>query len=143
MIAETKEFIKSFYIDEKELDIRMFKLLGTGGILVSIVGAVQDVITSSDLTGTLINLLAALASICLMAYVDMTRKYLIGYILTSVSVFMVLFAWLFLETGAMNGSITYFFAFGMVFTLLMYKGELMYIMEAVQTLFYIGVCYFS
>ena len=143
MLTGLKDLIRDFYTKDKELDIRLFKLLGTGGILVSLVGAVQDLFTSSDFTGSLINLLAALASICLIAFVDSTGKYLVGYLLTTVSVFMLLFAWLFLETGAMNGSIPYFFAFGMVFTLLMYKGVLMYIMETVQTLFYIAVCWFS
>lgn len=143
MLTGLKDLIRDFYTKDKELDIRLFKLLGTGGILVSLVGAVQDIFTSSDFTGSLINLLAALASVCLIAFVDSTGKYLAGYLLTSVSVFMVLFAWLFLETGGMNGSIPYFFAFGMVFTLLMYKGVLMYIMETVQILFYIAVCWFS
>lgn len=143
MINGLKQFIIDFYIKEKELDIRLFKLLGTGGVLVSLVGAVQDMFTSSDYTGTLINPLAALASLCLMGYVHTTRKYLAGYLLTSVSVFMFLFGWLFLETGGMNGSIPYFFAFGMIFTLLMYKGILMYVMELVQIAFYLAVCWFS
>ncbi len=143
MFTGLKNAVIEFYIKEKELDIRLFKLLGTAGILVSLIGATQDIFTSSDFTGSLINLLAALASVCLMWFVHTTRKYIVGYLLTSFSVFMVLFAWLFLETGAMNGSIPYFFAFGMVFTLLMYKGALMYIMEFIQTAFYIGVCWFS
>ncbi|MCR5769496.1 MAG: response regulator [Lachnospiraceae bacterium] len=143
MFGGLKRFIINFYIKENELDIRLFKLLGTAGVLVSLVGAVQDMFTSADLMGTLINLLAAAASIGLMAFVHATRKYLIGYILTSVSVFMFLFAWLFLETGAMNGSIPYFFAFGIIFTSLMYKGVLLIIMEIIQTLFYVGVCWFS
>ena len=143
MLKGLKQFIIDFYIKEKELDIRLFKLLGTGGVLVSLIGAVQDIFTSSDYMGSLINLLAALSSICLMGFVHTTRKYIVGYLLTSASVFMFLFAWLFMETGAMNGSIPYFFAFGMVFTLLMYKGVLMYIMEILQIAFYIAVCWFS
>ena len=143
MFKALKQSIVNFYIKESAPDIRLFKLLGTGGIIVSIMGAIQDIFTSSDLTGSLINMLAALASICLMWYVHSTGKYLIGYLLTTVSVFMFLFAWLFLETGGMNGSIPYFFAFGMVFTLLMYKGALRYIMTTVQTLFYVAVCWFS
>ncbi len=143
MFGKLKKFIIDFYIKEKELDIRLFKLLGTAGILVSLTGAFQDAFTSPDLTGSIINILAALASVCLMWFVHRSRKYLIGYLLTSVSVFMVLFAWLFLETGAMNGSIPYFFAFGLIFTLLMYKGKLMYIMEIVQIAFYTTVCIFS
>ncbi|MBP5332481.1 MAG: response regulator [Lachnospiraceae bacterium] len=143
MLSKIKHNIIEFYINENELDIRMFKLLGTGGILVSLAGGIQDIFTSSDYMGSLINLLAALASVLLMWYVHTSRKYLIGYLITSVVVFMFLFAWLFMETGAMNGSIPYFFTFGMVFTLLMYKGAMMYIMEGIQIVFYVGVCWFS
>ncbi len=143
MFGKLKRAVAAFYLEEKELDIRLFKLLGTAGVIVSMVGAVQDIFTSSDYVGSVINLLAALASVCLMWFVHATRKYLIGYLLTSVSVFSILFAWLFLETGGMNGSIPYFFSFGMVFTLLMYKGALRYVMEALQTGFYVAVCWFS
>ena len=59
--------IIGFYIDEHELDISMFKLLGTAGVLVSLIGAVQDSFTSSDYKGTIINLLAALASAILFS----------------------------------------------------------------------------
>ncbi len=143
MFKSLKQSIDDFYIKESAPDIRLFKLLGTGGVIVSIIGAIQDIFTSTDLTGTLINLLAALASICLMGYVHNTGNYLVGYLLTTVSVFMILFAWLFFETGGMNGSIPYFFAFGIVFTLLMYKGALRYVMGIVQTVFYAAVCWFS
>ena len=143
MFAGIKRKIIDFYTKEKELNISLFKLLGTGGILVSLIGAVQDTFTSSDYTGTVINLLAALASACLMWFVHTTRKYVVGYLLTSVVVFMILFAWLFLETGGMEGSIPYFFTFGIVFTMMMYKGVLLLVMETVQTAFYIGVCWFS
>ena len=138
-----KKTIIDFYTKEKSLDVSLFKLLGTGGIAVSLTGAIQDMFTSSDLMGTVINLLAALASVILMWFVHTTRKYIVGYLITSVVVFMALFAWLFLETGAMLGSIPYFFSFGIVFTLLMYKGALLWIMEVIQILFYTGVCWFS
>ena len=143
MFAKIKRNILDFYLKENELDISLFKLLGTAGVLISVVGGIQNLFASSDYMGTIINLLAALASIGLMWFVHTTRKYLIGYLITSVSVFMVLFAWLFFELGGMNGSIPYFFTFGIVFTLLMYKGILLIVMETVTTIFYIGVCWFS
>ena len=118
MFAKIKRNILDFYLKENELDISLFKLLGTAGVLISVVGGIQNLFASSDYMGTIINLLAALASIGLMWFVHTTRKYLIGYLITSVSVFMFLFAWLFFELGGMNGSIPYFFTFGIVFTLL-------------------------
>ncbi|MBE5870165.1 MAG: response regulator [Lachnospiraceae bacterium] len=135
--------IVSFYTKEKELDILLFKVLGTAGFIVSLIGSIQSLFTLQDFTGFGINLLAAFASVGLLWFVHMTKKYVIGYLITSVSIFMILFAWLFMEMGGMEGSMPYFFMFGIVFTLMMYKGKLLIIMETLQSTFYMLVCFFS
>ena len=138
MFTGLKKKIIDFYTKEKEFDVRLFKLLGTAGVLVSFLGA-----AFSNSTGRLINLIAALASVCLMWFVHATGRYIIGYLITTVVVFMGIFTWLFLVMGGMNGAIPYFFAFGIVFTLLMYKGFLQLVMETIQIAYYIFVCIFS
>ena len=138
MFTGLKKRIIDFYTKEKEFDVRLFKLLGTAGVLVSILGA-----AFSNSQGRLINLIAALASVCLMWFVHATGQYLIGYLITTVVVFMGLFTWLFLVMGGINGAIPYFFAFGIVFTLLMYKGVLQLVMEIIQIAYYVLVCVFS
>lgn len=143
MVSKIKQFIIDFYTKEKELDITLFKLLGTAGILISLIGCIQSLVVLSDYVGAGINLLAALASLGLVCFVHTTKKYVIGYLITSVGIFMGLFTWLFFEMGGLNGSMPYFFAFGIIFTLLMYKGILLYIMETVQILYYLGVCIFG
>lgn len=143
MFADMKKTVIDFYTKEKEMDITLFKLLGTAGILVSIVGATMSVLTAADSLGMLINLLAAAASVVLLAYVHHTKKYVVGYLITSVCIFMGLFAWLFMEMGGLNGSMPYLFVFGIIFSSLMYKGVLMYIMGFIQTAFYIAVCIFT
>ena len=143
MVAKIKQFIIDFYTKGKELDITLFKLLGTAGILISLIGCIQSLVVLSDYVGAGINLLAALASLGLVCFVHTTKKYVIGYLITSVGIFMGLFTWLFFEMGGLNGSMPYFFAFGIIFTLLMYKGILLYIMETVQILYYLGVCIFG
>ncbi|MCR5784964.1 MAG: response regulator [Eubacterium sp.] len=138
-----KDRFLGFYTKEKELDITLFKILGTAGILISIVGALQSLFTAGDYISSLINVGAALASVCLLIFVDRTKKYIIGYLITSVGIFMFLFGWLFLEMGGLYGSMPYFFMFGIVFTLMMYRGLLLYIVEMVQIMFYVWLCYFS
>ena len=91
MFKGLKDGIVNFYVKEKELDISMIKLLGTAGIMISLVGAVQAIFTSFDSKGLLINILAALASLGLMIFVHATRKYLAGYLITSIGIFMILF----------------------------------------------------
>ena len=127
-------FLK-FFTEEKELDVVIFKLLGTAGMLVSLIGAVQSLFTAADYVSCLINLGAALASVCLLWFVHRTKKYVIGYLITTVSIFMILFTMLFFEMGGLYGSMPYFFMFGIVFTLLMYRGILLYIIAPIQVLY--------
>ena len=61
MVAKIKQFIIDFYTKEKELDITLFKLLGTAGILISLIGCIQSLMVLSDYVGAGINLLAARA----------------------------------------------------------------------------------
>ncbi len=135
--------ILKFYTKETELDVILFKILGTAGFTISIVGAIQSFFTAADYISSLVNLAAAFASVCLMLFVDKTKKYVVGYLITSVSIFMILFGMLFMEMGGLYGSMPYFFMFGIVFTLLMYKGKLLYLMEFLQISFYVGICLFS
>ena len=143
MISNLRKAIFKFYKEDNELEVTLFKLLGTAGILVSIIGSIQSFLTFSDYMGALINLLAALASACLIGFVHATKKYTAGYIITTVCIFMGLFTWLFMEMGGLNGSMPYFFAFGIIFTALMYKGILLYLMEVLQIVYYAGVCVFG
>ncbi|MBE5906765.1 MAG: hypothetical protein E7277_08285, partial [Lachnospiraceae bacterium] len=138
-----KKKILDFYTNEKELDITFFKLLGTGGILVSLVGAIQAIITIQDYQSAIINAVAMLASLALIWFVHATKRYTLGYLITSVTIFMGLFAWLFFEGGGMNGANPYFFTFGIVFTLMMYRGWLLIVMTGLQIAFYSAVCYIS
>ena len=143
MFGKMKRTVIDFYTKEKEMDITLFKVLGTAGAMVSIVGATMALITAPGSMGMWINLMAGAASIVLMAYVHITKRYLVGYLITSFCIFMGLFAWLFMEMGGMNGSMTYLFTFGIIFSTLMYKGVLMYVMGFLQTAFYIAVCIFT
>ncbi|MCR5717270.1 MAG: response regulator, partial [Lachnospiraceae bacterium] len=135
--------ILKFYTKESELNVIFFKMLGTAGIAISLIGAIQSLITAGDIIGCMINLIAAIASVILMVFVDRTGKYVVGYLITSFGIFMALFGMLFLQMGGLYGSMPYFFSFGILFTLLMYQGWLLYVMELIHVVFYVGICYFS
>lgn len=137
------DYLVHYYTKDTEMDITLFKILGTAGILVSIASGMQSIVTGISLVGGLIDFLAAFASVLLMWFVDKTGKYVIGYIITSVGIFMILFSVLFFEMGGMEGSMTYFFAFGIVFVFLMYSGKLLVIMEILQVAVYTFVCVYS
>lgn len=133
-----------FYLTkDNETEIKLFKILGLSGILVSIISGIQSITAGISISGGLIDFGAALLSALLMWFVDKTHKYVVGYVLTEVGVFMALFGVLFFEMGGMSGSMTYFFAFGLVFTFLMFKGKMLVIMETLQVAFYLFIMLFS
>lgn len=82
-------------------------------------------------------------SVLLMWFVHTTKKYIVGYLLTTVFIFSGLFAMLFFTTGGLEGSMPYFFSFAIVFTALMYSGWLLVVIESFQTIFYFTVCLVS
>lgn len=133
-----------FYLTkDKETEIKLFKVLGLSGILVSIISGIQSIAAGISISGGLIDFGAALLSALLMWFVDRTRKYVVGYVLTEVGVFMALFGVLFFEMGGMSGSMTYFFSFGLVFTFLMFRGSMLVIMETLQVTVYLFIMLFS
>lgn len=133
-----------FYLTkDKETEIKLFKVLGLSGILVSLISGIQSITAGISVSGGLIDFGAVLLSALLMWFVDKTHKYLIGYVLTEIGVFMALFGFLFFEMGGMSGSMTYFFSFGLVFTFLMFRGKMLVLMETLQVAFYLFIILLS
>lgn len=128
---------------DSEIDVTLFKVLGIAGVLVSIFAGLQSLLMGLSVSTGFINFGAAALSILLLWFVDKTGKYVIGYIITTVGVFMGLFTMLFFEMGGIYGSMPYFFAFALVFSFLMFRGKLLIVMETIETIYYIGVCYFG
>ncbi len=125
---------------DSEIEITLFKVLGIAGILVSIFAGLQSILMGLSISGGLINFVAAILSFLLLWFVDKTGKYVVGYIITTVAVFMGLFTMLFFEMGGLYGSMPYFFTFSLVFSFLMFRGKLLIVMETIETLYYVGVC---
>ncbi len=134
----------NFYRKETELDVVFFKLLGTAGAIISLIGAVQSIFTLTDWTGFFINMGAAVGSVLLVLFVDKTGHYLIGYLITSFGIFMGLFGMLFFEMGGLYGSMPYFFSFGILFTLLMYRTPwIRHVMLVIHVVYYVGLCHIA
>lgn len=134
-------YISNYYTKDKEIDVTLFKILGSAGIVVSVLAAIQSF--TVDQAGGMINSIAALLSILLLWYVDKTGHYIVGYLITIGAVFIGLFTMLFFEMGGLEGSMPYFFAFSLVFTFMMFRGKLLVIMETVEALYYSAICYYG
>ena len=142
-MKQLREKFLHYLKKDSEIDVTLFKVLGIAGVLVSIFAGLQSLIMGLSVSAGFINFGAAALSILLLWFVDKTGKYVIGYIITTVGVFMGLFTMLFFEMGGIYGSMPYFFAFALVFSFLMFRGKLLIVMETIETIYYIGVCYFG
>ena len=95
MFDRFKTKIVKFYTHENELEVTLFKMLGTAGVMVSLIGCLQALLTQSGYMGALLNLIMAGACLCLIWFVHATKKYIVGYLISSVTILMGLFTWMF------------------------------------------------
>lgn len=144
MIKKIRNAIADYYTKEQEINITLFKILGVAGVIVSFVAAIESLIAGGTAkNAAVINFMAGIMAILLLWFVEQSGEYVVGYLITTVTVFMGLFAVLFFKSGGMDGSMPYFFVFGLVFSFMMYEGILLSIVVIIEMLFYTSICVFS
>ena len=122
LYTKVKNTARRFF--DKSLDFRvmLFNILATGGVAISVATLVLNLVTGM-LTGAVLSGLLAVLSVTLLVFTYRTRKYKIAYILTIVTIFMVVFPILFFASGAYKGGMPSMFIFAVLFTVLMHRGE--------------------
>ena len=140
MLKKAILFLRDYIARSNEFNVKLFKILGLGGIAVSILTCIYSLFEISYVS-SITCLIAAILAAFLLYYVEKTEKYVFGYIVTEIGVFMTLFTILFFCGGGMEGSLPYFFAFSMIFTFLMFQNKLLIAMEALLALVYLIDCY--
>lgn len=131
--------LQNYILRKPELDIILFKILGAGGIAVSIITGIYS-LTQAAFVSALADFGAAIFSVFLLYFVEKTGKYIIGYIITEVGVFMGVFTVLFFSNGGIDGALPFFFSFAIIFTFLMFQDVLLVVMETLLTAYYIFIC---
>ena len=63
---------------------------------------------------SLFNFMAALMSVLLLYFVEKTGRYILGYVITTVAVFMGVFALLYFGNAGIEGALPYFFVFSII-----------------------------
>lgn len=132
------ELFQKYIMRKPEIDIILFKILGLGGILVSIVSAVYNLCMHSYMNAGII-FSAIVLSVILLWFVEQTGKYVIGYLIIVVCVFLGLFTVLYLRSGGMDGSLPFFFVFSLIFSFLMFRNRLLIVVIVVEAVYYLGL----
>ena len=125
--------------------VRLFNILASLGFIISLCNGVLSYWNNGDRKLLLINTGIALLSLSLPFYAYHSKKYQRCYFITIVVIFMFLFPIMFFKSGGYKGGMPSFYIFGILFTIFMLEGWLMFFcvwLELIIYIFTIGIAYY-
>ena len=125
--------------------VRLFNILASLGFIISLCNGVLSYWNNRDRKLLLINTGIALLSLSLLFYAYHSKKYQRCYFITIVVIFMFLFPIMFFKSGGYKGGMPSFYIFGILFTIFMLEGWLMFFcvwLELIIYIFTIGIAYY-
>lgn len=125
--------------------VRLFNILASLGFIISLCNGVLSYWNNGDRKLLLINTGIALLSLSLLFYAYHSKKYQRCYFITIVVIFMFLFPIMFFKSGGYKGGMPSFYIFGILFTIFMLEGCLMFFcvwLELIIYIFTIGIAYY-
>lgn len=125
--------------------VRLFNILASLGFIISLCNGVLSYWNNGDRKLLLINTGIALLSLSLLFYAYHSKKYQRCYFITIVVIFMFLFPVIFFKSGGYKGGMPSFYIFGILFTIFMLEGWLMFFcvwLELIIYIFTIGIAYY-
>ena len=125
--------------------VRLFNILASLGFIISLCNGVLSYWNNGDRKLLLINTGIALLSLSLLFYAYHSKKYQRCYFITIVVIFMFLFPIMFFKIGGYKGGMPFFYIFGILFTIFMLEGWLMFFcvwLELIIYIFTIGIAYY-
>lgn len=125
--------------------VRLFNILASLGFIISLCNGVLSYWNNGDRKLLLINTGIALLSLSILFYAYYSKKYQRCYFITIVVIFMFLFPIMFFKSGGYKGGMPSFYIFGILFTIFMLEGWLMFFcvwLELIIYIFTIGIAYY-
>ena len=125
--------------------VRLFNILASLGFIISLCNGVLSYWNNGDRKLLLINTGIALLSLSLLFYAYYSKKYQRCHFITIVVIFMFLFPIMFFKSGGYKGGMPSFYIFGILFTIFMLEGWLMFFcvwLELIIYIFTIGIAYY-
>lgn len=125
--------------------VRLFNILASLGFIISLCNGVLSYWNNGDRKLLLINTGISLLSLSLLFYAYHSKKYQRCYFITIVVIFMFLFPIMFFKSGGYKGGMPSFYIFGILFTIFMLEGWLMFFcvwLELIIYIFTIGIAYY-
>lgn len=120
------EIGKVLYQSNLPFRVRLFNVLASLGCIISLCNGVFSYLNNGDKRILIINAGIAVLSLMLLFYAYYRKKYQRCYFITIVVIFMILFPFMFFKSGGYKGGMPSFYIFGVLFTVFMLEGWLMF-----------------
>ncbi len=144
-IKRVLEIGKVLYHSELPFRVRLFNVLAFLGCIISLCNGVLSYLNNGDKKILFINMGIALLSLVLLFYAYYSKKYQRCYFITIIVIFMFLFPLMFFKSGGYKGGMPSFYIFGILFTIFMLEGWLMFFSVLSELIIYIttiGIAYY-
>ena len=139
------EIGKALYQSDLPFRVRLFNVLASLGCIISLCNGVFSYLNNGDKRILIINAGIAVLSLMLLFYAYYRKKYQRCYFITIVVIFMILFPFMFFKSGGYKGGMPSFYIFGVLFTVFMLEGWLMFFSVLLELVIYIatmGIAYY-
>ncbi len=142
-ISPVRQFIDKYVSAQLEFRVRLFNILASFGVLVSLLSAVTAFILGDEPAEYITYLCFGGISLALIIYSTKTGRYHRCYAITTILVFLIGFPVFFFLGGGYFGAIPYFFVFAILFTIFMLEGLRAIIMSTLELGVYIAICVYA
>ncbi len=137
-----KKLLRKIVREGEPLKASIFKILGCSGFAVSLVISTYSFAVGKISDG-FINFATAILSLILIWWVDKTKRYVAGYLITVFAIFIGLFTVLYLQGGGYFSGMPYYFVLAIIFTFLIFDGWIAYVTVGFEVVYYVALMVFS
>ena len=118
--------------------VRLFNVLALVGGMISLINGISSYANNQDSVILGLNLGIAVLSFVLLFYAYKSGRYQFCYVVTIITIFLVMFPYLFFKSGGYKGGMVSFYIFGILFTVFMLEGKAMFFTAFMEMVVYIA-----
>lgn len=117
--------------------VRLFNVLALVGGMISLINGISSYANNQDSVILGLNFGIAVLSFVLLFYAYKSGRYQFCYVVTIITIFLVMFPYLFFKSGGYKGGMVSFYIFGILFTVFMLEGKAMFFTAFTEMVVYI------
>lgn len=119
------------------LKIKMFNTVATGALLIAVFSIIYSLFSGFQVYTWIFSLLCAILLTGLIVVINIIGNYDLGTVLLSIAVNLLVFPSIFFTNGGISGAVPLYFMIGIVFSIVVLNGYVLYIITFIEILFYV------